>query len=45
LKIDKKVMSDAKICMKAVVELEDVLQIILAWQNGSFPTEDDSLAV
>lgn len=45
LKIDEKVTSDAKICMKAVVELEDVMQIILAWQNGSFSTEDDSLAV
>ena len=45
LKIDKKVTSDAKICMKAVVELEDVMQIILAWQNGSFPTEDDSSLV
>jgi len=45
LKIDKQITSDAKICMKAVVELEDVLQIILAWQNGAFSMEEGDLAV
>jgi hypothetical protein len=44
LKIDENVKKDPKLRMKAVIELEDVIQIILAWQSGALSVEDSEIA-